>query len=55
MLYGGEGWSLKHRDTGRQPCEDGGRDCSDIAISQVMPGLLGTTRSRKWRNKKMCP
>lgn len=28
----------------RMPCNDGGRDCSDVSISQKHQGLLTTTR-----------
>lgn len=29
------------RDTGRMPCDDRGRDCSDASTSQGMPVIVG--------------
>lgn len=38
-------WRQRH--TGSRSHEDGGRDWSDVAISQGMQGLPATTRSQK--------
>lgn len=40
--------SCENRDIGRRKtCDDGGKDLSDVSLSQIMPGLPTNTRSWK--------
>lgn len=53
ILIGREIWTETHSHTGSMPCEDGGKDWSEVSMSQGISRIASPTRN--WEELRKDP